>query len=31
MDWVEAAKSIPPIENRDLLRFKLSVEDQKRY
>jgi hypothetical protein len=28
MDWVEAAKSIPPIENRDLLRFKLSVEDQ---
>jgi hypothetical protein len=28
MDWSEAAKSIPPIENRDLLRFSLSGEDQ---
>lgn len=28
MDWFEAAKSIPPIENRDLLRFNLSAEEQ---
>lgn len=28
MDWIEAAKSIPPIEGRDLLRFSLTGEEQ---
>ncbi len=28
MDWSEAAKSVPPVESRDLLRFGLSVEEQ---
>lgn len=28
MDWVEAAKSIPPLESRDLLRFGLASDEQ---
>lgn len=28
MDWIEAVKSVPPIEKQDLLRFRLSGEDQ---